>query len=71
MKKALKGKRLSRHLDDGTVLLTVRQASEKFGVSRSWFYTHKEVPSLRIGRGIRYVKSDLMAFFKKQSLILE
>ena len=70
MQKILSEKEVSKQFGDGTVLLTVKQASAKFGVSESWLYSHREVPTLRLGKGIRYIEADLIAFFKKQALVL-
>ena len=63
-------KDISKKFGGGTVLLTVREVSERFGVSRSWIYAHREIPTLRLGRGIRFIEADLVAYFKRQSLRL-
>lgn len=68
--KILSGKEVSTQFGDGTILLTVPEVSRKFGVSQSWLYAHKEIPCLRLGKGIRYIEADLIAFFKRQALTL-
>jgi excisionase family DNA binding protein len=67
----LSTKEVTAQFGDGTVLLTVKQACDRFGVSPSWIYAHKELPSLRIGKGLRFIEADLLAFFKRQALRLK
>lgn len=52
-----------------TVLLTAKQVSEMFGVSLSWVYMNKSLPSLRVGKYIRFKEDELLAYFKNMSLL--
>lgn len=52
----------------GAVLLTAKQVSEMFGVSLSWVYMNKSLPSLRVGKHIRFREDELLSFFRQQAL---
>jgi excisionase family DNA binding protein len=49
-------------------LLTTRQAAALFGVEIHFFYQHRELPRLNVGRHIRFSESALRQYFSQQSL---
>lgn len=50
-------------------LLSVREAAKLLGVSQNFFYTHKELPSYRIGRSLRFDVQELREWFRRQAML--
>ena len=50
-------------------ILSAKQAAKLFQVNVLTIYRHKELPSLRIGRHVRYDANALREHFAQQSLI--
>lgn len=50
------------------LILTAAQAAKLLGVTTDWIYLHKELPSLRVGKFLRFNKQDLLSWMRKQSL---
>lgn len=59
-----------RHtLSSAKPLLSVREAAKLLGISQNFFYTHKELPSYRIGRSLRFDAQELRDWFRRQAMI--
>ena len=51
------------------ILLTVEELAEILRVPKSWIYSHQDqLPTVRLGRYVRFKRSEIESFLDKQRL---
>jgi excisionase family DNA binding protein len=50
-------------------LIGVKEAARLLGVSENFLYVHRELPSYRVGRCLKFDAQELRTFFKVKSLL--
>lgn len=50
-------------------LINVKEAAKLLGVAPSFFYNHREVPSYRIGKALRFDADELREWFRHKAML--